>query len=64
MDADARIEIRMCAGDRVHGVPAAHFDGDAERVRDVVVAHRVEHLRQLVAELWKIEMAMRIDEHR
>ena len=54
----------MCAGDRVHGVPAAHFDGDAERVRDVVVAHRVEHLRQLVAELWKIEMAMRIDEHR
>ena len=53
----------MRARDRVHRGPSVHFDGDAQRVRDAAVAHRVEHLRQIVPQLGKIEMAMRIDEH-
>ena len=57
-DSDARARCACTAGQLVH------FDGDAQRVRDAVVAHRVEHLRQIVAQLGKIEMAVRIDEHR
>src|SRR5512132_3158954 len=45
------------------GRPRLHLDGDAQRVRDLVVAHRVEHARQFVAELGKVEVAMRVDEH-
>ena len=53
----------MLGGERMDLRPCRHLDGDAQRVRDVARAHRVEQLRQVGAQLGKVEMAVRIDEH-
>jgi hypothetical protein len=63
MHTDARVEIGVLERKRVHCRPRVHLDADAQRVRDAVLAHRVEHLRQVVAQFREIEVTVRIDEH-
>ena len=46
-----------------HRGPRRQVDADAQRVRDGVLAHRREQLRQLRRELRKIEVTVGIDEH-
>ena len=63
MHADARVEIGVPDGERMHARPGVHLDADAKRMRHGVRAHCLQHLRQLVGELRKIEMTVGIDEH-
>src|SRR5204863_7519923 len=63
MHADARVEIGVPDGARMHARPGVHLDADAKRMRHGVRAHCLQHLRQLVGELRKIEMTVGIDEH-
>src|SRR6185437_5300187 len=62
--ADRRIKVLVFVRERMHGRPRAHLDRHAERVRDGVLAHRGENLREIVAQIGKIEVAVRIDVHR
>jgi hypothetical protein len=64
MHADARVEMRILACERVHAGPRGQVDTDAERVRDGVLPHRVEHARQVVTQFGEVEVAVGVDEHR
>ena len=64
MHADGRVQVGVRVRDRDHCGHAGKFDADAQRVRDRVLAHRVEQRRQVGRELREIEVTVGVDEHR
>lgn len=64
MHADRRIDVVVRFGDREHVRQRLEIDGHAQRVRDVMLAHVLEHRRQAIGETLEIDVAMRVDEHR
>ena len=58
MHADRRVDIVVPRGDIEHRRQRFEIDRDAQRVRDRVLAHLVEHLRQAVGKSFEIDMAV------
>jgi len=64
MQADRRIDVVVRMSDRDDRGPRRKLDADAQRMRDLVLPHRIEERRQLGGELREIEVTVGIDEHR
>jgi hypothetical protein len=60
---DRREHVLVPAGDLQHGRQRLQVDRDAQRMRDRMAAHVLEHLRQAVGESFEVDMAVRIDKH-
>jgi len=63
MHADGGVQVVVVARECVHERPCVHLHGNAQRMRDAVVAHRLQHLREIVPQLGKVKVTVGIDEH-
>ena len=61
--ADRAIDMRMRLDDRTNPLPILDINADRQGTIDLVHAHMVQQLRQILVQIWEINMTMAIYKH-